>query len=42
MNLRELKEIIRSGDLDKVRGAVDDKPDLSHTHDPNDDKWEVS
>ena len=40
MNFGELKQLIRSGDLDKVRAAVDDSPDLLHTHDPDPDQWE--
>ena len=30
MNLRELKQFIRAGGLEKVRGAVDGNPDLLH------------
>ena len=40
MNLGELKQLIRSGNLDKVRAAGDDSPDLLHTHDPDQDQWE--
>ncbi len=40
MNLGELKRLIRSGALDKVRAAVDDSPELLHTHDPDLDQWE--
>jgi len=40
VNLRELKQHIRTGDLAKVRRAVDDNPDLLHTNDPDEDQWE--
>ena len=40
MNLGDLKQLIRSGDLNKVRAAVDASPELLHTHDPDEDEWE--
>lgn len=40
MNLRELKHLVRSGDLEGVRAAVDAHPDLLHTHDPDPDHWD--
>ncbi|MEM7475045.1 MAG: ankyrin repeat domain-containing protein [Planctomycetota bacterium] len=40
MNLSELRELIRAGDLDGVKAAIANNPDLLHTHDPVDDMWE--
>ena len=40
MTYHEFIEIVRSGDLGKVRGAVKANPDLPHTCDPSDDWWE--
>jgi len=40
LNLGELKNLMRAGDLDKVRAAVDGNPDLLHTYDPDQDQWE--
>ena len=40
VNLRTLKQFIQAGDFDKVRAAVDEFPDLLHTHDPDPDEWE--
>ena len=40
VNLRTLKQLIQSGDLDGVRAAVDENPDLLHTHDPDPNEWE--
>ncbi|MGD9856486.1 MAG: ankyrin repeat domain-containing protein [Planctomycetaceae bacterium] len=40
MNFRDLKQIIRSGDLEGVCAAVDANSDLMHTHDPDEDHWE--
>ena len=40
MNLRKLKQLIRSGHLEQDRAAVDANPDLVHTHDPDDDQWD--
>jgi ankyrin repeat protein len=40
MNLRELKELIRAGELDGVRAALDAEPDLVHTADPDPDEWD--
>lgn len=37
MNLRQLTQLIRAGDLDPVRTAVDANPDLLRTHDP--EQW---
>lgn len=40
MNLRGLKELIRAGELDAVRAAVDADPDLVQTRDPDPDQWD--
>ena len=40
MNFHEFIELIRSGDLDKVKSAVKAHPDLPRTSDPSDDCWE--
>jgi ankyrin repeat protein len=40
MNLRELKQLIRTGDLNGVWAAVDADPDLVHTQDPDPEQWE--
>jgi ankyrin repeat protein len=40
MNLRGLKDLIRAGDLDAVRAAIDAEPDLVHTSDPDPDAWD--
>jgi ankyrin repeat protein len=40
MNLRELKQLIRSGSLEQVRAAVDADPDLMHTRDPDPGQWD--
>lgn len=40
MNFHQFIEIVRSGDLDKVKAAVKGNPDLPHTCDPSDDWWE--
>lgn len=39
MNLRELKTLIRDGDLIAASAAIDENPDLLHTHDPDSDQW---
>ena len=40
MNLTELRELIREGNLDSVKSAIADNPDLLHTHDPRGNLWE--
>ena len=40
MNYHEFIELVRSGDLDRVKAAVKAHPDLPHTCDPSDDWWE--
>jgi len=40
MNFRDFIEVVRSGDLEKVRAAVKENPDLPHSCDPSDGMWE--
>lgn len=40
MTFREIKQLIRSGNLEQVRTALQTQPDLLHTHDPDGDQWE--
>ena len=40
MNFREFRQLIRSGDLAKVRAAVNAFPGLLHTHAPEPDQWD--
>ena len=40
MNLHALKELIRAGDLDAVRAAVEANPDLVWTSDPDPEQWD--
>jgi uncharacterized protein len=40
MNFRELKTLIRSGDLEQVRAAVGANPDLVQTRDPDPEQWD--
>ncbi len=40
MNLHELKQLIRAGDLEAVRTALDADPELPHTADSDPDCWE--
>ena len=40
MNFTELRELIREGNLEGVKSAISDNPDLLHTHDPRGELWE--
>lgn len=40
MKYSELRELIRAGDLDAVKSAVEANSELLHTRDPNGDLWE--
>lgn len=40
MSLQNLKQLIRAGDLEAVRRAVDENAELLHTHDPDPDQWD--
>jgi ankyrin repeat protein len=40
VDLRQLKQLIRAGDLDSVRAAIDANPELMHFHDPDEGQWE--
>ena len=40
MHLHELKQLIRAGELDAVRAAIDANPDLVQTSDPDPDAWD--
>jgi ankyrin repeat protein len=40
MTLHDLKQLIRAGDIDAVRTAIDASPDLIHTSDPDPDQWD--
>lgn len=40
MNYTELRQLIREGDLAGVKAAIEQNPDLLHTHDPRGELWE--
>ena len=40
MSFLELRELIREGNLEGVKAAIDVNPDLLHTHDTIGDMWE--
>ena len=40
MNFLEFKTLIRTGDFDNVRVAIDANPDLLHTQDPDNEQWD--
>ena len=40
MRFDELRALIRAGELDPVKAAVEENPELVHTHDPSGEMWE--